>query len=45
MIERGKKYLSDILIAIEYVEEFVSDVNTYNDYQNDIRTKSAVERQ
>ena len=44
MMERTKKYLEDILISIEKIEVFVSDCADYNDYVNDDKTKSAVER-
>ncbi len=45
MTEKGKKYLSDILIAIELIEQFTEDVNRFDQYQADLKTKSAVERQ
>lgn len=45
MTEKGLKYLYDILKAIELIEEFTSSVNSYNDYVNDLKTQSAVERQ
>ena len=45
MTERGKKYLSDILMAIELIENFISDTPDFNLYQNDPKTQSAVERQ
>jgi uncharacterized protein with HEPN domain len=45
MTERSKKYLSDILISIEFIEEFTADVKTFIHYQLDTKTKSAVERQ
>jgi len=45
MTEKGLKYLYDILKAIELIEEFSSSVNSYNDYVNDLKTQSAVERQ
>lgn len=45
MTERSKKYLSDILIALDFIKEFTADINTYIDYQLDTKTKSAVERQ
>jgi len=40
-----KKYLADVLAAIALVEEFVAGVSDFSDYQNDDKTKSAVERQ
>jgi uncharacterized protein with HEPN domain len=45
MTGRSRKYLSDILIAIGLIEEFISDISNFTDYQNDNKTKSAVERQ
>lgn len=45
MTEKAKKYLSDILAAIELVEEFSKDTPTFQSYQADLKTKSAVERQ
>ena len=45
MTEEGKKYLSDIRLAIELIEAFTSDIANFYDYQDDLKTKSAVERQ
>ena len=45
MTERSRKYLSDILIAVGLIEEFISDISNFTDYQDDNKTKSAVERQ
>ena len=45
MTERSKKYLSDIFISIEFIEDFIADIKTFPDYQRDTKTKSAVERQ
>lgn len=44
MTESGKKYLSDILQAIELIENFTSGVS-YSEYTSDLKTQSAVERQ
>ena len=44
-MERKKKFLSDILNAINLVEEFTKDVYSFGDYTSDLKTKSAVERQ
>jgi uncharacterized protein with HEPN domain len=38
-MEKSKKYLSDILMAIELIEEFTVGINNFNLYE------SAVERQ
>lgn len=45
MTERSKKYLSDILIAIDLIEEFMADISDFTGYQEDKKTKSAIERQ
>jgi uncharacterized protein with HEPN domain len=45
MTERARKYLSDILIAIDLIESFVKDVPTFDLYELDYKTQSAVERQ
>jgi len=45
MTDQGKKYLSDILRAIELIEQFTSTTTNYNDYSVDLKTQSAVERQ
>jgi len=45
MTEKGKKYLSDILIAIDLIEYFIADTPDFNLYENDLKTQSAVERQ
>ena len=45
MMEKSKKYLSDILMAIELIEEFTFGINDFNIYEKDRKTQSAVERQ
>ncbi len=40
----SKKYLSDIEYSIGLIEEFLEDY-TFSEYQVDLKTKSAVERQ
>jgi uncharacterized protein with HEPN domain len=45
MTEKSKKYLSDILMAIELIEEFVVDFQDFTLYDKDRKTQSAVERQ
>lgn len=45
MTDQGKKYLSDILRAIELIESFTSGITEYDDYLSDQKTQSAVERQ
>lgn len=44
MTEKALKYLTDILYSIEMVEEFLGAISFF-EYQNDLKTKSAVERQ
>lgn len=44
MTEKGLKYLSDIIQAIEFIEDFTKSISSYNDYVNDLKTQSAVER-
>ncbi|MCX6234358.1 MAG: DUF86 domain-containing protein [Bacteroidetes bacterium] len=45
MTEQGKKYLSDILRAIELIEQFSEPIITFSDYLKDLKTQSAIERQ
>ncbi len=45
MTEKSKKYLSDILMAIDLIEKFTVDTTNFNIYQKDLKTQSAVERQ
>ena len=45
MTERGKKYLSDIQIAIELIESFIKDIDSFDTYSEDLKTQSAVMRQ
>jgi uncharacterized protein with HEPN domain len=45
MTEKSKKYLSDILMAIELIEEFIVDDKDFTLYDQDRKTQSAVERQ
>ena len=45
MTEQAKKYLSDILRAIDLIEQFTSLIVNYNDYSSDLKTQSAVECQ
>ena len=39
MTEQAKKYLFDILFAIEAIEEFVQNMS-FSDYEKDLKTKS-----
>ncbi len=45
MTDQGRKYLSDILQAIESIESFTTDITEFDDYLSDLKTQSAVERQ
>ena len=45
MTEQGKKYLSDILRAIDLIDQFSTATVTYSDYLTDLKTQSAIERQ
>ncbi len=45
MTERGLKYISDIVTAIELIEDFTSTASSFSDYEKDIKTQSAAERQ
>ena len=45
MMDQGKKFLSDILHAIELIESFTSDIKAFDIYNSDLKTQSAVERQ
>lgn len=44
MTEKGLKYLSDILRAIELIEEFTFLVADFEEHVGDQKTQSAVER-
>jgi len=44
-MDRGQKYLSDILQAIELIEDFTESISNYNEFDEDFKTQSAVERQ
>ncbi len=45
MTDQGKKFLSDIVNAIELIDEFTTSITDFNDYLDDAKTQSAVERQ
>lgn len=45
MTERPKKYLSDILMAIELIENFTREIDSFESYEADLKTQSATERQ
>ncbi len=45
MTEKSKKYLSDVLISIDLINEFTIGISDFNLYDKDRKTQSAVERQ
>jgi uncharacterized protein with HEPN domain len=45
MTEKNLKYLSDILMAIQLIEDFTKGITDFNSYDQDRKTQSAVERQ
>jgi uncharacterized protein with HEPN domain len=45
MTETTKKYLVDIILCIELIDDFLYNCSSYIDYKSDLKTKSAVERQ
>jgi len=44
MTEKSQKYLFDILHSIELIEEFTKSIKTFSQFENDLKTQSAVER-
>jgi len=44
-MDRVSKYLFDIQSSISLIESFLKDIDSFTDYQNDLKTQSAVERQ
>ena len=45
MNERAKKYLSDIISAIDLINDFMTEIDDFNKYDTDLKTQSAIERQ
>lgn len=45
MTEQSKKYLSDIIRAIELIEQFSVSTESFQEYLLDLKTQSAIERQ
>lgn len=45
MTDQAKKYLYDIISAIELIYSFTSEISSYELYCKDLKTQSAVERQ
>ena len=44
MKQESEKFLMDISLSISLVEEFVIDINSFSEYESDLKTQSAVER-
>lgn len=44
-MERNQKLLTDIYCAINLVTDFLSTTKNFEDYNSDLKTQSAVERQ
>ena len=44
-MDKQSKYLFDIQSAISLIESFTQDIVSYEQYVNDMKTQSAVERQ
>ena len=42
MTDQGKKYLTDIILAIDLIESFTSSISGYDEYIADLKTQSAV---
>jgi uncharacterized protein with HEPN domain len=45
MTDQGRKYISDILLALTLIEQFIEDSANFEAYDRDQKTQSAVERQ
>jgi uncharacterized protein with HEPN domain len=45
MTDQGKKLLTDVLTAIKLIETFITGIKSFNDFKDDLKTQSAVERQ
>ena len=44
-MDKLSKYLFDIQSSISLIESFIQDIDSFDKYQKDIKTQSAVERQ
>jgi len=44
MTGKSQKYLSDIIHSIELIEDFTKSIETFNQYESDLKTQGAVER-
>jgi uncharacterized protein with HEPN domain len=45
MTDQGKKFLSDIVRAIDLISLFMEGISDYDSFYADLKTQSAVERQ
>ena len=45
MMDKVSKYLFDIKSSISLIEFFINGIDTFDVYQSDLKTQSAVERQ
>lgn len=45
MTEESQKLLEDIRVSINLIDSFLESISGFSDYQKDMKTKSAVERQ
>ena len=45
MTEKGLKYLSDIIRAVDLIEDFTKSISSFTEFNADLKTQSAVERQ
>jgi uncharacterized protein with HEPN domain len=45
MTEKSLKYLSDVLMAIALIDDFLEGISDFQMYERDFKTQSAVERQ
>ena len=45
MTDKAVKYLSDIQSAIFLINDFLENIEKFSDFQSDLKTQSAVERQ
>ncbi len=44
MTDKERKFLSDISNSIGLIEDFISGIKLFKEYQKDLKTKGAVER-
>ena len=45
MPKKNRKFLDDILLAIDLINDFKEGIDSYKEYHKDLKTKSAIERQ